>query len=240
MILSFLYHKIGDGKYANSEKMLKEHLLYISQHYKTYFPGEKVPLLKLGLCLTFDDGYFDFYHIIYPLLKSLNLKAVLAISPAYILDSSTLAPINRLSSDDPYRDAKTKATFCTFEELKEMIDSPHVQIASHSYSHANLTDQNIDLQKEIVESKNILEEKLGAKINTFVYPYGKFNKEVHKLASDHYSCIMRIGGAINYSWQNTTKLFYRIVADELKSPKEPFKSYYKYYLRLLLNIVRYK
>lgn len=240
MLLTLLYHKIGDGKYANRKKIMQEHLLYIANNYQSYFPGQKLPFRKTGLCLTFDDGYFDFYHIIFPLLKSLNIKAVLAISPAFIQKTTNLDPSYRLSSKNPYLEAKEKVPFCTWEELKIMSSSPFVKIASHSYSHANLTRIDCDLEKEIIDSKNIIEENLNTSIDTFVYPYGKFNKSVHKLVKNHYPYIMRIGSAINYSWHNTNQLIYRIPCDQLPSIYKPFKGYPKYYLRLLLNTLRKK
>ena len=244
MLLTFLYHRINEGKYANSEKLLLEHLNYLTTRYNIVLPGDKLSLFKLNVCLTFDDGFFDFYKIVFPLLKKLNIKALIAVPTKYILKTTTQKDLVRISV--PFKDAmrdtvyKTKAPFCSFEELKEMLDSKLVQIASHSYNHVSLIEKDIDLYLEIIESKKILEEKLNTKIDTFVYPFGKFNKNVHKEVKKHYKYAMRLGTAINFSWQNISSIIYRIDSDNLKSKNENFKlkRFISYFWFFFLNTFR--
>lgn len=56
-----------------------------------------------------------------------------------------------------------------------------MEIASNGYSHIPLTNININLNKEIIESKRIIEEKLGMEIESFVYPLGKFTKKINTM-----------------------------------------------------------
>jgi peptidoglycan/xylan/chitin deacetylase (PgdA/CDA1 family) len=133
-----------------------------------------------------------------------------------------------------------KVPLCTWEELKEMVDSGLVSVASHSYSHKNLLEKNIDLDLEIVQSKKILEEHLKTNISTFVYPLGKFNDQIHSFTKKHYKYAMRIGSSFNLSWQNINKISYRIISDNLKTIDEQTKkkkiiSYIWFYL---LNTIR--
>lgn len=239
MLISLLYHKI-------SEKVLEKEFLYLSKlkKYKIVIPSDKLNFYKsnLNLCLTFDDAYFDFYHLVFPLLKKFKMKAVLAVPVKYILDSTKIDPKIRLnvSSKDFIKYYKEKAPFCTFEEIKEMANSGFVEIASHSYSHKNLLKKNTNfLEKEIIFSKKILEEKLQKKIFSFVYPFGKFNKEIHELAKLHYKYIFRIGSTFNLSWQNRNNIIYRITADK-KDLKDilSFKNYPIYLFSYFKNILR--
>jgi peptidoglycan/xylan/chitin deacetylase (PgdA/CDA1 family) len=61
----------------------------------------------------------------------------------------------------------------------EMIETMHrngVTIGSHTKSHTLLTSETLDsVQKELTESKQILETNLGAEIGHFAYPDGRFN-----------------------------------------------------------------
>lgn len=224
MMLAFLYHRVGDGKYANPPEMLERHFALLSERYKIVLPGEKLDRFSLNVCLTFDDATYDFYHYAYPLLKRLGLRALLAVPSAYILEETSAPPALRLSI--PYSSAmkgdyyRTHAPFCTWAELREMQESGYVSIASHSMSHQHLLTPGLDLEREIRGSKVLLEEKLGREINTFVYPLGKFNGEIQKRVKKHYEFAMRIGTAWNRSWQNSSGVIYRVISDNLIAPDQ--------------------
>lgn len=227
MLFTFLYHRVGSGKYCNSKEMFENHFSYLKKKYKIVVPGDKLSPLETSICLTFDDGYFDFYHFIFPILKKLNIKAVLAIPVKYILESTYTDPIKRLdvamgvsTKDEIY---KTLAPFCTWQELEEMTKSGLVHIASHSYSHKNLLCEEVNLELEIIESKKMIQNRLNIEVPTFVYPLGKFDKDIHKITLDHYKYAMRIGSAFNFSWQNINKISYRIISDNLKSVDQSFR-----------------
>jgi peptidoglycan/xylan/chitin deacetylase (PgdA/CDA1 family) len=220
-----MYHHVNsdDLPLSNSDSMMEAHLRLISEHYTTVFPGEES--ISSSICLTFDDAYYDFYYYIFPLLKKYNLKAVLAVPVAYILENTDLEPSRRLSlkHHEIYKNYETFAPFCTYVELREMVQSGLVEIASHSMNHVNLMDEGVDLEREIFGSKVVLEENLGYRIDSFVLPYGKYNDAAIKLAREHYSYVFRIGNGFNPSWNGIGGLIYRIKGDALKSPDELFK-----------------
>lgn len=152
-----MYHHVNSDRCSNDLAIFEKHLEYISSNFTTLFPGEKIT--GNSLCLTFDDAYADFYYLIFPLLKKYNLKALLAVPSKYILDSTDFDMKHRLQYE--HNDLFQKfeeATFCTFEELDEMINSGLVQIGSHSHSHINLLEENVDIEEELVISKKILEQ----------------------------------------------------------------------------------
>lgn len=239
MLLTFLYHRVHSGKYSNSPQMMEEHLTFLKNNYPILLPGDPISKRKTSVCLTFDDGYFDFYYYVYPLLRKLNIRAVLGVPVKYILPTTHLNAKKRL--DVSYKTAMQeyleKAPFCTWEELKEMRDSGLVEIASHSYSHIDLTLPAVDLEQEVVHSKEVLEEKLGIPVKTFIYPLGKFNKRAHSDVMRHYSYAMRIGNAGNFSWKGLT---YRIFSDNLREKNQFLKKrkLSRYLLNFILNRAR--
>ena len=244
MMMVLLYHRVGDGKYSNSLPMIKQNLSWISQHCTTIWPGDPFHLFRRNVCLTFDDATFDFYRFVFPLLRQFHLKALLAVPVHFIQESTNLDPSIRLSA--PYsihmegETFKTHVPFCTWEEIKEMVQSGYVQVASHSMNHQNLLAKGIDLDQEIGFSKQVLEEKLQVPISTFVYPLGKFNRDIHRAVKLHYTYAMRIGTAVNMSWQNHSGIIYRISSDNLQTPDQHFHwsckiSYFWFYL---LNSLR--
>lgn len=220
MLQVVMYHHVNsdDLPLSNSDVMMKAHLELISERYTTIFPGETIT--NNSICLTFDDAYYDFYYYVFPLLKKYNLKALLAVPSAFILENTDIDPVKRLSlkHQDIYENYQTFAPFCTYAELREMVQSGHVEIASHSMHHVNFTQEGVDLEKEIFGSKVMLEDKIGCRIDSFVLPFGKYNDAAVALAREHYSYVFRIGNALNPSWDGIGGLIYRIKGDELKRP----------------------
>lgn len=77
-----------------------------------------------------------------------------------------------------------KEYYLNWSEIEEI--STFMEIGSHTNTHPDLT---IDpyFEKEIIESKKILEEK-GFEVKTFVYPGGKYNPKVIKIVEENYEC----------------------------------------------------
>jgi len=127
-------------------------------HLRTGLPLPEKPIL-----LTFDDGYESAYKYVYPLLKEYGYPAAFAI---YTLNLGK----------------NTGRDHVTWDQLREMAANRLVTIMSHSVSHPDdlrvLPDAK--LKMEIVESKRLLETKLGIPIHHFVYPAGKYDARVEK------------------------------------------------------------
>lgn len=237
-LISVMYHHANSDLCSNDVEILNRHLEYISKNFKAIFPGEEVT--KNSICLTFDDGYADFYFLIFPLLKKYGLKATLAVPTKFILDDTKLSPKERMSfkHNDIFKNYQ-KAPFCTFKEMDEMIKSGLVKIASHSHSHVVLSDENINLDEELLLSKEILEKKLKIDVDSFFFPFGKYNKDVLKEAKKHYKYIFRIGNALQKDFEGINGVIYRVKGDGLKSFDEIFRGtkLFKYWFKGLIKRV---
>ncbi|MFA7069382.1 MAG: polysaccharide deacetylase family protein [Sulfurimonas sp.] len=222
MLISVMYHHVNSDRCSNDLAIFKEHLKYIKENFISIFPGEEIR--QKTICLTFDDAYADFYFLIFPLLKKYNLKALLAIPSKYILDDTDEKVDDRMNFEhnDLFSNYE-KATFCTYKELKEMFDSGLVAFASHSHSHINLLEDSVDLDLELRVSKEILEEKLGVKVDSFVFPFGKYNQDILKEAKKYYKYNFRIGNAIHKDFDGINGAIYRVDGDGLKTADEIFR-----------------
>lgn len=135
----------------------------LTTHLRTGMPLPEKPIL-----LTFDDGYVGHYDHVFPMLKEFGYPAVFSIFPA-----------------KPNGDVAGRSTV-TWEQLQEMVQSPLVTIASHSVNHPrDLREiEGEDLVREVVDSKQQLEAKLGIPIRYFTYPEGKYDKRVLKVVKE--------------------------------------------------------
>lgn len=116
-----------------------------------------------SVCLTFDDGYEDFFHNAWPLLRDYRLPAALFIIA------------NRIGQKG----------YLNLAQIKEMLSSHLISIGSHSMGHGYLPELDLgQLDYEIKESKSVLEMKLGCTIDFFSYPWGGFSARIKELVKD--------------------------------------------------------
>lgn len=238
MLVVPMYHRVIETPFTQQPNAFENHLTYLAKHYPIIAPGDSITPRQINLCLTFDDAYFDFYQAVFPLLKKLNIRAVLAIPAGLILDDTTLDQQTRLQV--PYYQAidqhDTHATLCTWREINEMVASGHVIPASHGLTHQPLTKIGLDLEKEVVYSKKLLQDKTQTAVESFIYPYGAMNRSINQFVNQHYPYPMRIGSTLNFSWKNLHNVIYRINAEEFWPQEKPFLTL-PYQLKIGLNFL---
>jgi len=142
---------------------------------------------RRSVVITFDDGYVDNLSA-WEELQKRGMKATWFIvtgsigrAPAWPSDGR---PIGRLLD---------------ISELRAMW-STEMEIGSHTVNHVRLTqlDDN-QLRSELVESKTVLEEALGAEISSFAYPYGAWDSRCTnavRAAGYRAACTTRSGWAL--------------------------------------------
>ena len=81
-------------------------------------------------------------------------------------------------------------------QIREWLAAGH-QIGSHSMTHRNLRHLNpAEMREEIFASKKLLEDRFGAEIRNFCYPYGSWNQPVRDLvieAGYRSACTLEFG-----------------------------------------------
>ena len=128
-----------------------------------YAAGKRSSLPKNAVAITIDDGWRSTYTEAFPELKRRHFPFTVFIYPKIIGQT---------------------AYALTWKQIREMADAG-VDIESHSYSHPFLTRRRnaaLDekgysdwLQKELVESKKILERQTGQTVKFLAYPYGDYD-----------------------------------------------------------------
>lgn len=109
-----------------------------------------------SVVLTFDDGFENNYLYAMPLLKRYGL-------------TGTFFLVSGLIGHNEYM---------TWSEAQEMV-AAGMEIGSHTISHPDLARSAPALRdRELVESKRVLEEKLGVSVRALSYPSGAHNPDV--------------------------------------------------------------
>jgi len=135
------------------------------QDFLAWRRGEKTIPPK-SVVITIDDGYVSSYSVGWPILKKYGYPFTMYVYLKYI---------------------NMGGKSITWSQLEEMRDAG-VDIGCHTVSHQDLRRKPSSagamtyeewLADEIVRSKQVLEDKLGIRVDTIAYPFGLHNDKIH-------------------------------------------------------------
>ncbi len=209
------YHEIADksktldSTYAVSPSNFEQQMQWLQEHGYHFIrvddilayrnKGQALP--NKAVLITFDDGYHSVYANAYPVLKKYKIPSVIALVGSWLLKEDM---INFGGKIIP------RKAFLSQNEIKEMVKSGLVEIASHSYqAHEGLignpqgnmepaitthlwfadTSKYEDdkayqrrVYSDLLENNTFLEHYTGQKPRVMVWPYGHYNKESRDIA----------------------------------------------------------
>jgi len=203
-----LYHHIDTSPtdsryYVNPEKFEEEIKLLHDWGYSTITTVQLIQAITLGtklpprpMLITFDDGHLDNYTTAFPIMQKYGFTGVL-----YLV-------YNYLDTDQ----------YMNTVQVLEMVHAGW-EVGSHSINHYDLTKLTEDKQhREIVESRQLFEQKLGIPILTFAYPFGYKNPAVLDYA--HFAGYIGAMGASGYTPAQGTWNLYNLQRVEIKGTED--------------------
>ena len=170
-ILVLNYHQVqtANSALAVAEKDFEAQMNYLSSNgYVSITPDElykglngEIELPPKPVLITFDDGYVDNYTNAFPILKYYGMRATIFVIPAFV------------GKYDNY---------LTWEQLREMEENG-ITVESHTMNHYKLEELPDDeIRSELLNSKQLLEEKLGHPVEFLAYPTGTYNLHIAGIA----------------------------------------------------------
>lgn len=151
-------------KFSELEKNEKIKIIFLSDLEK--YQQENCYPHKNLVVLTSDDGWDDNYINLYPIAKKYNTKFHLSI-------------ISNYTQEKRYDNFMTKA------EVQEVSRDDNFEIIGHTFAHVDLRNLNdFYLSRELCTSKESLEKLTNTKINTIIYPAGKYDANTIKKSQD--------------------------------------------------------
>ena len=125
--------------------------------------------------VTFDDA-FRSAATVFPDLERLGVPVQIFVCTRYALVGAPLT-IPELAGDDPEQLATMN-----WDELREQA-ARGIAIGSHAVSHPHLTTlSEHELRRELNESKEEIEDRLGRACEDLAYPYGEHDERVRAAA----------------------------------------------------------
>ncbi|MDR1544415.1 MAG: polysaccharide deacetylase family protein [Prevotellaceae bacterium] len=125
---------------------------------------------KKFVCFTFDDGFADNFELAYPIFKTHNCPFTIFVTVGFL---------DNFATANWY---KEQPKMLSMEQLTKLSNEPLCTIGSHTLTHPHLTELDFEAQKrEILLSKQILEQWTGKPITHFAYPYGDYNEQLMQI-----------------------------------------------------------
>lgn len=125
-----------------------------------------------AVVLTVDDGHRTVYTDLFPLIRRHRIPVTLFIYPSAISNASYAL---------------------TWEQLAEMKGSGLVDVQSHTFWHPNFNVERRRLpapayerfvRDQFVNSKAILEQRLGGKVDLLAWPFGIYDDQLMQWARE--------------------------------------------------------
>ena len=138
--------------------------------------------------LTFDDGFANLLEHAAPLLSELRFHATIFVI------SGCCGQTNNWPNQ---ASGIPRLPLLSWSELAQMA-AAGFEVGAHSVTHRRLTEiSQAEAEREIVESKVAIEDRLGQSVQTFAYPFGLFNRANCDVAREHFraACSAKLGRA---------------------------------------------
>ncbi len=168
-----LYHSVGSRPHSFPLGIFQRQMKMLTQHFNVVrlceLP-ERMASAPSGAniaCVTFDDGYLDSYEIVLPVLEQARIKGTFFISTSF-LGKTFPASAGEFPTMTP-------------AQVRELAALGH-EIGAHTVNHPKLTRVPRETaRKEILNSKDFLEDLTGSEVMSFAYPKGDYDEEVKTL-----------------------------------------------------------
>ncbi len=195
-----MYHAVSDvtsiqGEYVISSAEFENDLKYLKANgFETVFISDIADyvngigkLREKSIALTFDDGYYNNYLYVFPLLKKYHFKACIAPVAYYSQMYTENGEVSECYSH------------CTWPQLKEMVQSGYIELGNHSYNcHVcsgaynglgqiqgeSDSDYIQRIKDDVGKAQDMIYKNTAASCSFIAYPFGTYNQNTEIAVKD--------------------------------------------------------
>ncbi len=208
------------NEYTVSPAQVEKDMLYLkNQGYTAVLPGElvdyvngKTELPDKPIMITFDDGYYSSLVYVLPILKRLDMKAVVSVVGSYTQKASELM------------DQNPAYAYLAWEDICALEESGRVEVASHTYALHTTKNGREGVKRKHWESREAhetvlksdievfetaMEQHCGVPITTFAYPFGSWDDDTEAvLRKTGFTVTLTCRERMNYIERNPASLYH--------------------------------
>ena len=183
-----VYHSISKpakpmpGDINISPQRFEQQLRWLSRWRKVARLYQTLRSIENLVAITFDVGFRDNLTVALPLLEKFNMPMTLFVTVGFIGQEGYLSA----------------------DELRQMAKHPLVTIGAHGLTHVHFNELSSEQARfELTESRRVLEEITGMKVELMAWPYGECTEELEMLSDE---CGYRASWSL---WKGSNKLHSR-------------------------------
>lgn len=197
-----MYHSVNSkesraGDYVITPDAFRQDLEWLKQNgYHTVvvqdllnYVDHGTPLPENPVMITFDDGYYNNYLNVFPILREMKMKAVISI---------IAAETDKYSENG---EVSENYTHLTWEQINEMMESGLVEFQNHTYNLHKVTGQGTRkgigknkgesteayqsaIRKDISQAQERFSEMTGWIPTAFTYPFGTVSEDSYQVLEE--------------------------------------------------------
>ncbi|MFN2489118.1 MAG: polysaccharide deacetylase family protein [Actinomycetota bacterium] len=179
------YHSVSDGwdwTYGVTTKAFDKHCSWLASRGSTIDLVDAVGRMSSSgrlsdgaVGITFDDGLSDVFDHAFPTLATYRLPATIFVVTKTLVDGN--AGVDWI--DEPFLSPPRALTRDQVLEMREA----GIRFGSHSHTHAALTTlSDEECERELSESREVLEDILSTPVSFLAYPRGLESERVRRAA----------------------------------------------------------
>lgn len=208
-----MYHSVcnrGNNAYVISPSTFSKDLDYLNEHNFTpilmrdlidYTENSKM-LPNKPILITLDDGFYNNYSTVFPIIKEKNFKCLISVVGSYIERGEVETQHNNYYS------------LMNWANATEMVNSGLCEIQNHSYKMHSISNFRKGVRKSNSESdqqyikaftedtlkcESLIENHCKVKPTTFTYPFGYYSKSTPQILKEMgYKAILTCESGVNY------------------------------------------
>jgi peptidoglycan/xylan/chitin deacetylase (PgdA/CDA1 family) len=214
-----MYHNIGEKAGFNTVSLdeLKRQIVYIKDNFTVLNAEDYIKQLdseKENVLITIDDAYTSFIELFYPVLKELNLPALLFV------------PSDHVGKYNVW-DTKEKIRIMGWNSITEISNENLVEIGSHGRSHKRLSGlSESEVISEFIDSKNEIYLRTAKPVRYFSYPFGQINDYSQFSVKKLKECGYDAAFSTRYGISNRIEYLYELRRIEVE-PKDDLNTFKK-------------
>jgi len=160
-LVVLLYHRVGQGDREIDQRAeaFERQMAYLAARPDTGtldagLDGDG----RVGVAVTVDDGYRDFYDHVLPVLVRHGVPALLYLATGLV------------EGEGPPR--ADELPRLTWSQLQEAVASGLVTVGGHTHGHIDLSrSSEQEAEDEMRRCKDLIEDRLGVACRHFAYPW---------------------------------------------------------------------
>lgn len=222
-----MYHQLTDtaanaGPYVLTAQQFETDMRYIkSKGYTSVttqqlidYANRRGSLPEKPILITFDDGYESFVPYAQPVLKELDMYAVVSI----------IGSVAQTYTDTT--DHTIRYSHLSWEGIRQLSQDPHVEIGNHTYDLHSLdrgrrgcrikSGEEVGAYKamlnaDLTKTQDMLAQYTGAPAKTFAYPFGaRCSQSEEVLRSMGFQIVLTCAEKINRITDQSTDWLYDV------------------------------